>query len=176
MGTHKARNQRSAASNRRRGRPSQTEQRAVELMLQGDVTLPTETIAIAMRRDPKTVTSWITAARERLQERAQRYVDVHALAMEGALKDGDYAIAGKLAWEAATALTDAKDTGRIIEPPAREQQTKSGITVQIGVQLGGVSHPAETPMLPAGEAVTAIVMPPEDTPPRITSCEHRTIP
>ncbi len=104
--------------------------------------LQAKALGLALRRDPATVRGWIAAAREKLQERAVRYVDAHAEAMEGALAAAEFDTAGKLAWQAIERLSAPGEKGaeRIVEPAPRADaaQTGSGITVQIGVMLGGM--------------------------------------
>ena len=98
-----------------------------------------EQTAGLLRRDEKTIIGVIAQARERLQARAETYVDLHLAATQGAIADGDFDTARKGAMEMIEKISARDSDGkveRIVE--VAESQSSSGPRVMIGIALGGM--------------------------------------
>jgi hypothetical protein len=95
-----------------------------------------DALATLIRRDPETVKGWIANARAELQQRASRYGEVHAAAVEAALAAGEHDVAARESRAMLEKLAD--DQGNRVLDAEREAQ--SGVTVQIGLALGGIAH------------------------------------
>ncbi len=93
-------------------------------------------LARVMRRSTDTVKSLITDAREHFVEQADRYVEVHRLAVENALSEGDYEEARKGSeWY----LTHVSGEGaRIIDKQAESGPV--GARIFVGLRIGGISE------------------------------------
>jgi hypothetical protein len=100
-----------------------------------------EALAIALRRRPEAIRDAIASAREELQLRASRYGQIHAEAVEKALAKDDPISLGIAAKESRVMLERlADDSGaRVID--AEKQQPGNGLTVQIGIAMGGMQPP-----------------------------------
>lgn len=117
---------------------------------------PTQVRALArvLRRSQDTVKSLVEGAREHFIEQADRYVEVHRLAVEGALLDGDFQEARKgsewylehVSGEGARIIDKQVDTG-----PA-------GTRIFVGLRIGGISESPQVIEMPA-HAVEAAIEP-----------------
>jgi hypothetical protein len=101
-----------------------------------------EALAIAMRRPVETVAvaveSSIAAARRKLQDRAEEYVDLHMEASRLAIAMGEVGEARKAAEWGMTNIsgkTSAGDSERIVEKVTTDSDAPR---IQIGINLGGL--------------------------------------
>lgn len=107
---------------------------------------PTQVRALArvLRRSQDTVKSLVEGAREHFIEQADRYVEVHRLAVEGALLDGDFQEARKgsewylehVSGEGARIIDKAADSG------------PQGTKILIGLRIGGISEAPTVVQMP----------------------------
>jgi hypothetical protein len=103
-------------------------------------------LARTLRRTKETTKGIIEEAKNRLIDRSARYADIHILATEAALADGDneQALKGSQ-W----ALTNISGEGsRIVEKAVVEQ---GGAKIMIGIKLGGIDQPVTAIALAAPE-------------------------
>jgi hypothetical protein len=102
-----------------------------------------DAIAAIVQKNPSTVIAAITTAREKLQQHAEKYVDVHAEVAARALArgaKGDYAEARKAAeWalEHISATDGEGKTERVIE---RATAASTAPQIRIGISLGGMPN------------------------------------
>lgn len=117
-------------------------------------------LAYALGRSPTAIRGAIIKARQRLQENAGKYAELHIKAAAIAAKEGD---AGPSQWalERITAPTeDGKGVERIVQPLKSADETNRMPVVNIGLALGGIGPNASlTPRvvvkeLPAIDAET----------------------
>lgn len=97
-----------------------------------------EATAIALNRRPATIADALEKARAKLQDQAEKYVDIHLQAVEDALADRDQDTARKGAeWylEKISARDSSGKSTRIIEASSAESSAPS---VRIGIALGGL--------------------------------------
>lgn len=94
--------------------------------------------AIVLARSPQTIASHVIVAREKLQQNAARYVDIHMDSVEQALVQGDVDVARKGSEWAMTNIS-AKDARgkaeRIVDAPVAESTAPR---IAIGINLGGL--------------------------------------
>lgn len=101
--------------------------------------------AIVLRRDPSTIARYIEIAKEKLQSRAERYVDIHLEATEKALASDDPRAIGearKGAMEMISSLSAKDRQGKSVRLIDRDDHESSGPKIAIGINLGGL--PART--------------------------------
>lgn len=101
----------------------------------------TQALAITLNRNPDTIKEIIISAREKLQANAEHYVDVHRLAADQALAQGDIDVARKAAEWAISKISKRDDDGtvhRIVEVDDATN-SNSGPRVMIGIALGGMA-------------------------------------
>ena len=103
-----------------------------------------EQTAELLRRDPKTIQTAISKARETLQNRADYYVDVHKQALDGALKAEDYDVARKGAMEMITALSGKDADGNVERIIDRDESASQVPRISIGIALGGLRSPTHS--------------------------------
>lgn len=124
-----------------------TTERLVETAIREmDAKTPAEiAVKVGVSTNGRAVRATIRAARESLQQNAERYVELHMLATEKAALDGD---AGPAQW----ALERIAEKGdRIVDTPKSAGVMPS---LQIGIQVGGVppTHAITAEELPILEA------------------------
>jgi hypothetical protein len=126
---------------RKRGVLTSTEKSIVADIAQEPHALTPEVIdstAIVLRRDPDTIARAIARARDEFAQRAEKYIEAHERAIDGALATDDYDTARKGAeWylEHVSAKSADGRTERIIE---QSTDTARMPTIQIGIALGGL--------------------------------------
>lgn len=130
-----------AAANRQVHRDEASAAGVVDLTLRLMGRMNATAIAREVEADPRTVRDIIKAARKSLADRAEFYVEAHAVATVQA------AIAGN-AKPAQWALEHiAEEDARIIDPPKVEER-QAPATFNIGFKMGGIPEAADQRALP----------------------------
>lgn len=119
---------------------------ALTLRLMDKLTPVEIAIEAGVSTSAKPVREIIRAARLKLRERADFYVEAHALATATAAANGD----AKPAQWALTQIAEGED--RVIDPEAKATAT-GPIQLTVGFALGGVPNPAPVPLAIEGEVV-----------------------
>lgn len=143
-----ARQRRASVTPRGGGRLSKVEKSIIAHLVQdtpGEVSRDqVQSTALMLRRNPRTVAQAIAEAREKLQEHASRYVEIHLEAAERALASGDHDVARKAAAWAMERISSRDESGkveRVIEPASQSERDVPRI--QIGIALGGMPRSSE---------------------------------
>lgn len=140
-----------ALPNRGGGPLSQVEHVAVEALIasvRGDepeqeLQTRGRALALALGRTPAAIRKAVVSARERLQESAGTYAELHLEAARVAAREGD-AKPAEWALERITAPTeDGKGLERVVEPIKGAGQVQTMPVVNIGIGLGGIAPGAK---------------------------------
>jgi hypothetical protein len=133
---------------RKKGGPlSKEEKTVVEAMVmsvqegESDADLQTRgrALGLALGRSPEAIRKAVINARQRLQERAVDYADIHFEAAKRAAVEGD-AKPAEWALERITAPTEnGKGVERIVQPLKSGDEMSRLPTVNIGLNLGGIA-------------------------------------
>lgn len=95
-----------------------------------------ESAAIIVHKSPETLARHVIAARQRLTEHAEKYVDLHMQSADAALANGEYGEARKAAEWALEKISVG--SRRIVDAPSTAQSTAP--VIRIGIALGGISN------------------------------------
>lgn len=106
-------------------------------------------LAKVMRRSKEIVIRELEAARDSFVESAQDYVDIHKKATQQALLNADPKSLDVATRAAQWAIEKISGEGiRLVE---KADKGPSGSSIMIGIKLGGLNDPQNTPFLPPSE-------------------------
>lgn len=100
-------------------------------------------LATLLNRPTRTIKEHIEAARAKFVANGESYAEIHMLATQGALATMDFEVAGKLSQYALSNLSGGGQ--RVVEKA--ENAGPQGAHITVGVHIGGVKRPLESPVI-----------------------------
>jgi hypothetical protein len=99
-----------------------------------------EATAIVLKRSPSAIARAVEDAKQRLQERASEYVDLHMDAAKKALEINEVGEARKAAEWALEHISATDDQGKRVSIVESKASESNAPTIKIGIALGGLPH------------------------------------